>query len=591
MKKPKKIKAKMFKGRKRVCLPVMIIAGLIFSVLSTFAFYKCFGLYVDYSVNAQIGQGAERNNNEIKTIFNKAELELPEGTDKLAYLNAEIARSADFYNNVSFEGIKSYYFGGTSEVFVCPYNSEGYNVAVTVLADKVSASDGESYDKLLVSNEQVFSAELEFDRQSDDNGRYSCPAEMKDVPEIAQMYKDYNELYDPSCISGKEAYKEITLSSFYCDRERRVIIPHEGKITLYYGNYYHKRVIKGEKAIHIDLPDAGSYELISVSDEKFYPHISIPEISGAELSVLNNTVNEVESMVSPFNINIPYFENGKTSYRSIGTVKYEGELYNYYIRSVIDLNDPQFVRFRQNAAILFFIACFLVTGVLIWRRYVLSKAECYFEDYRRELTDHLAHDIKTPLMAISGYAENIMETDPDEDKKTKYLDSIMGNIEFTKKLIERTEALNNMENDSGKLSKEKINIEETLKMLFDKYTLLFSERNVEVILTGNAEITAKRESVDTLLENLVSNAVKYTSENGKLKAEITPKKLVMTNTVSEKINTKDLKRPFVRGDKSRSNTRGTGLGLSIAESAAQLNGFKFKIKCTDKEFVSEIIFQ
>ena len=124
MKKPKKIKAKMFKGRKRVCLPVMIIAGLIFSVLSTFAFYKCFKLYVDYSVNAQIGQGAERNNNEIKTIFNKAELELPEGTDKLAYLNAEIARSADFYNNVSFEGIKSYYFGGTSEVFVCPYNSE-----------------------------------------------------------------------------------------------------------------------------------------------------------------------------------------------------------------------------------------------------------------------------------------------------------------------------------------------------------------------------------------------------------------------------------------------------------------------------------
>jgi signal transduction histidine kinase len=194
-------------------------------------------------------------------------------------------------------------------------------------------------------------------------------------------------------------------------------------------------------------------------------------------------------------------------------------------------------------------------------------------------------------MAISGYAENIMETDPDEEKRKKYLDSIMGNVAFTKKLIERTAVLNSIENDGGKVNKEKINIEETLKTLFEKYSVMFNERQIEVSLNGNADVKANRESTESLLENLVSNAVKYTAESGTLKAEISPKKLIMTNTVKEKISTKDLKRPFVRGDKSRSNTRGTGLGLSIAESAAQLNGFKLNLKCTDKEFVSEIIFQ
>ena len=141
------------------------------------------------------------------------------------------------------------------------------------------------------------------------------------------------------------------------------------------------------------------------------------------------------------------------------------------------------------------------------------------------------------------------------------------------------------------MNKEKINIGETLRALFDKYSVMFNERQIEVSLIGNADVNANRESTASLLENLVSNAVKYTSESGTLKAEISPKKLVMTNTVEEKISTKDLKRPFVRGDKSRSNTTGTGLGLSIAESAAQLNGFKLKLNCTDKEFVSEIIFQ
>lgn len=590
MKKPKKIKAKMFKGRKRVCLPVMIITGLILSFLFTLVFYKCFKFYVNYSVGSQISQGAERNYIEINTIFNKAESELPEGTDKLAFLNAEIARSTDFNNRVRFEGLKNYYFGGTDEVFLCPYNSEGYNVAVTVLDEKLSLSDEESYGKFLVSNEQVFVAELEFERKSDDNGHYCCPVEMKDIPEIAQMYKDYNELYDSSCVLGKNASKVITLSSFYCDRERRVIIPHEGKITLYYydhGDYY-KSVVKGERSIHIDLPDTGNYELISVSENQFYPHISLPEIYGTEPSVLDNTVKKFKRNIMTIQPSIN--ESGEISYQSVGVVKYEGEQYIYYVSSVIDVNDPQFVRFRMRSVILFYIASVLIIGLLVWRRYVLNKSEYYFEDYRRKLTDHLAHDIKTPLMAISGYAENIMETDPDEDKKTKYLDSIMGNIEFTKKLIERAAVLNSMENDSGKLNKEKIKIEETLKTLLDKYALLFSERNVEVSMAGEAEITAKKESVDTLLENLVSNAVKYTPENGTLKAEISTKKLVITNTVTKKVSTKDLKRPFVRGDKSRSNTRGTGLGLSIVESAARLNGFKFKITCTDKEFVSEIIF-
>ena len=587
MKKPKKIKAKMLKGRKRISLPVMIVSGLILSFLSTFVFYECFQFYMSISARAQITKGAERTYNEVNKLFDKAEAELPEGTDKLAYINAEIARISDFYNNVTFEWLNTYYFGGTPEVSVYPFNSEGYDVAVAVMEELSFFNDENSENKILVSNEQVFSAGLEFERKSDDNGRYSCPVEMKDIPEIAQMYNDYNELDDPSCILGYNASKVITLSNFYCDRKTRTIIPHEGKITLYqYGRDgdYGESVVKGEKTIHIDLPDAGNYELISVSDEQFYPHISIPEIYGTEPSVIKSIENDAN------NFYVLLSSNGKIMYRCFGAVKYEGEFYNYNVSTVIDLNDPQFVRFRQKAVILFYIVSLFGIALLIWRRYVLNKAECYFEDYRRELTDHLAHDIKTPLMAISGYAENIMETDADEEKKKKYLDSIIGNVEFTKKLIERTTALNSMENDSGKLSKEKINIEETLKTLFDKYELLFSERSVEVSLTGNAAITAQRESVDTLLENLVSNAVKYTAENGTLKAEITPKKLVMKNTVKEKISTKDLKCPFVRGDKSRSNTRGTGLGLSIAESAAQLNGFRLKIKCTDKEFVSEIIF-
>ncbi len=77
-------------------------------------------------------------------------------------------------------------------------------------------------------------------------------------------------------------------------------------------------------------------------------------------------------------------------------------------------------------------------------------------------------------------------------------------------------------------------------------------------------------------------------KNGEIKGNFNKKSITITNTVSKKVDTKDLKRPFVRGDKSRSNAKGSGLGLSIADRAAESNGLKLKISCTDKEFKAEL---
>ncbi|MBR3025196.1 MAG: HAMP domain-containing histidine kinase [Oscillospiraceae bacterium] len=438
MKKTKKVKAKMLKGRKRIKLPIIILCGFIISLLSTFCFYKCLNNYVTNYVESQIDFCTNQTRAKIDDVFESAK-ELPADSDKTAYLNSKIGAAVDKWNIVELKGILSLLNVGRPEVCITPYSGI-YDVDVTVTPERKTDSD---------------------------------------AYEFTQKY----------------GYKDLT----------------ENESTL-----------SGE---------------------------------------------------------------------SYTTIVFEKKVYDVIVKSVISLDDPQIVRFSRGTVAIFFIVLSLMIFLFCLRKYTINKTECDYEDYRRDLTGHLAHDIKTPLMAISGYAENIMETDPDEKRRKKYLDSIMGNVEFTKKLIERTAVLNSIENSSGKLNKEKINIEETLKTLFDKYSVKFNERKIDVSLSGNADVNANRESTESLLENLISNAVKYTSKSGTLKAEISPKKLVITNTVEEKISTKDLKRPFVRGDKSRSNTRGTGLGLSIAESAAQLNGFKLKLNCTDKEFVSEIIFQ
>jgi signal transduction histidine kinase len=93
------------------------------------------------------------------------------------------------------------------------------------------------------------------------------------------------------------------------------------------------------------------------------------------------------------------------------------------------------------------------------------------------------------------------------------------------------------------------------------------------------------------VENIISNAVKYTPENGVIKVEIDGRRLAVTNTVKGKVNVGNLTTPFVRGEEARSNPDGSGLGLSIAEQAAAMNGFSLKLSCTDEEFRAELRFR
>ncbi len=203
------------------------------------------------------------------------------------------------------------------------------------------------------------------------------------------------------------------------------------------------------------------------------------------------------------------------------------------------------------------------------------------------MTDHLAHDIKTPLMAISGYAENILDGTLNEEEKTEYLNSIIQNVSFTDDLISNTLYLNHI-NDREKLKKEPIQINKMVNEILNKYTLLLDEKKIKYSVDGDSEIKADSISMQTIIENLISNAVKYTPDNGNIKIEINKKKIAVKNSVERKVSTKDLKMPFVRGDQARSNVEGHGLGLSLADNNAKLLGYTLSLFCSEKDFRAEI---
>jgi len=240
---------------------------------------------------------------------------------------------------------------------------------------------------------------------------------------------------------------------------------------------------------------------------------------------------------------------------------------------------------------LVFIISTLIALVLSIIRNSKNKAQYAFEDYQRALTNNLAHDLKTPLAVIGGYAENLMEMrkNSDDEKELKYLDSIMQNVSYTDDIIAKTLKLSETE-QIKKLNKTKVDIKALTEKSAEKYRTALEERNIDLKIEGKCEVNANEDTLMTAVENLVSNAVKYTRDGGSIKVTADKKRLAVVNDVSENISTKDLLMPFVKGDKARSDKTSSGLGLAIASAAAAQNGFTLKIDCKDKKYTATIEF-
>ena len=449
----------------------------------------------------------------------------------------------------------------------------------------------------IATSRAKFTAIFLFGKGHNDNGEYVCDPQQLDIPEVQKLYDDYYELLE---ITKPNSYRYVTLDieSAYVDKATHTFIPHEADMQLetYVKGNWSEPLVGTEKLntkhISITLND-DDFELVTFNKsngEEVYPKRMLSNLYGTSWECFDSNSEQVNGYLKGgsswssgwvtqldqyrCNVQMPVYLNGEQCSLNL--------YYHFVAKGTIVET-----YYRLGIAI-FGVLSVLLALLLVWQKNVRNKARYAFENYQRDLTDHLAHDIKTPLMAISGYAENVLKGKLTDEEQTEYLNSILDNVSFTDSLISRTLYLNHMGGKST--SKEKIQVNDMAEDILSKYTLLLHEKKIVYSVSGNAEIHADRTAMETIIENLISNAVKYTPNDGTFKITIDKNHITFINSVSDKIDTKELKQPFVREDIARSNADGNGLGLAIAERAALANGFKLEISCSDTEFRAEVRF-
>ncbi|MBQ4340468.1 MAG: HAMP domain-containing histidine kinase, partial [Firmicutes bacterium] len=198
------------------------------------------------------------------------------------------------------------------------------------------------------------------------------------------------------------------------------------------------------------------------------------------------------------------------------------------------------------------------------------------EENRIRITNALAHDLKTPLAAISGYSDLIAE-DLNADKRDHYNRMIKENVDIMDGALRQMLELCKIENLNVKLNKTEFSLAELTEEVVKRFEANALLKGVNVEIHGDQRITADRTMIKSAVDNLISNAVRHSAERGTVEINITEKSWSVFNR-GEGIPEEEIDKiwdPYYKSDHSRSGSEGTGLGLYIVKVVMDIHGYKY----------------
>ena len=207
---------------------------------------------------------------------------------------------------------------------------------------------------------------------------------------------------------------------------------------------------------------------------------------------------------------------------------------------------------------------------------------------KHQLTENIAHELKTPVSSIKGYLETILNNNLDIHKKSEFIQKAFSQTCRLADLIEDISLLTKIE-EAGNLYKiENINLSHIIKEVIDDLQLKFKENNlkINIIVPENLQLNGNSILIYSVFRNLLDNTIAYAGKNITVRIEKYMEdsqyfyfSFSDTGTgVPEQDLTRLFER-FYRVDKGRDRkSGGTGLGLAIVKNAVLFHKGDISVK-------------
>ncbi len=207
------------------------------------------------------------------------------------------------------------------------------------------------------------------------------------------------------------------------------------------------------------------------------------------------------------------------------------------------------------------------------------------EQFRRDFLQNLSHEFKTPIFAIQGYVDTLLQgalANPDVNKK--FLEKTAKNVARLTNLLTDLDEISSLERGELSLYKQNFVIQELAKDVFESLSIKADERHIDFSIKKGCEspvsVNADKEKIRQVLINLIENSIKYGKEHGSIVASMynTDGKHILVEISDDGIGIPERHLPriferFYRTDEGRSiDVTGSGLGLAICKHIIEAHG-------------------
>ncbi|AGR24895.1 TPA_asm: PAS domain-containing protein [Listeria monocytogenes] len=325
---------------------------------------------------------------------------------------------------------------------------------------------------------------------------------------------------------------------------------------------------------------------------------------------LNAIVQNLVSGVMLINVDKQVIMTNRTMYQILGETEITGKPFYEVIKSfaLSQLIEATFETktIQQKEIILYFpremildasVSPILgengeITGIILLLHDITQIR--HLENVRSEFVTNVSHELKTPVTALKGFAETLLDGAMyDEVLLKKFLTIIKEESDRLHRLIMDILALSRIEQNPVAENVELVDIDEVIEQSARTIFEMATEKNIRVTIpektSASVMIETDRDKLQQIIINLLSNAINYTPVDGKVEVKLIEQEAEVIIEVTDNgigIPAKDIDRVFerfYRVDKARSrHSGGTGLGLSIVKHLVENCGGRIEVESQEE---------
>jgi signal transduction histidine kinase len=229
---------------------------------------------------------------------------------------------------------------------------------------------------------------------------------------------------------------------------------------------------------------------------------------------------------------------------------------------------------------------FLILLLGLWKIRSSIKKELKLSERQNNFLLSVTHELKTPLAANKLYLQTVIKRDLDPVKRTELIEKAIIENQRLEAMVDNILNASRLENKVIQSHKESFNLSTCLQEIADRFNKSLQNKVIETSISTSVTIEADRFMIETIINNLIENALKYAGTEKKiiLYLQKTSEFRIIFGLKDEGPgveleNQTEIFKKFVRsGNEETRSQKGTGLGLFIVAEFTRILGGKIVYK-------------